>query len=198
VLGLGLALATTLVTSHGQARAGGIAASGCTGCHSGGPQGTLGMAASPSRFDPGARVELTVGADVRATPSSEDGAFGFDPPEGAATVRIEAPGFAPQTLEGRIPHRGEWAPLEVRLVPLRAELLRRYGVALATIVPPHEKLGLRTPRELALLALRHRPSLDPNALRALRGWVEVACFGADAPPPDALDRLGKLVHDLGA
>lgn len=60
LLALGLGLGATLLSGHAQARAGGIAASGCTGCHNGGPQGTMGMAASPATFGPGARVELTL------------------------------------------------------------------------------------------------------------------------------------------
>lgn len=42
------------------ARAGGIASSGCSGCHNGGPKGTLSLTASPATFSPGARVELTL------------------------------------------------------------------------------------------------------------------------------------------
>jgi hypothetical protein len=57
---LGLGLAATLATGHAQARAGGIAANGCTGCHSGGPQGTLALVANPASFNPGATVELTL------------------------------------------------------------------------------------------------------------------------------------------
>jgi len=56
MLGLGLAL----LSGHARARAGGIAANGCSGCHSGGTPGTLSMTASPATFEPGARVELTL------------------------------------------------------------------------------------------------------------------------------------------
>lgn len=59
LVALGLALGTSLA-GHAQARAGGIAASGCSGCHSGGPQGTLSMTANPATFNPGATVELTL------------------------------------------------------------------------------------------------------------------------------------------
>jgi hypothetical protein len=59
-LTVALALTSTLVTSHAHARAGGIAASGCSGCHNGGVNGTLGMTANPATFNPGDRVELTI------------------------------------------------------------------------------------------------------------------------------------------
>jgi hypothetical protein len=42
------------------ARSGGIAASGCTGCHRGGQAGTLSLTANPPTFNPGDRVELTL------------------------------------------------------------------------------------------------------------------------------------------
>jgi hypothetical protein len=43
-----------------QARAGGIEADGCTGCHSGGPNGSLTLTANPPSFMPGASVNLTL------------------------------------------------------------------------------------------------------------------------------------------
>lgn len=60
LLAAGVVLATTLLSGQARARAGGIASSGCSGCHSGGPQGTLSMTASPTTFNPGDRVELTL------------------------------------------------------------------------------------------------------------------------------------------
>ena len=60
LLGLGFGLAVTLLSGQAQARAGGIASSGCSGCHNGGPKGTLSMTASPATFNPGDRVELTL------------------------------------------------------------------------------------------------------------------------------------------
>ncbi len=60
LLGLGLGLGLALASSHAQARAGGIAASGCSGCHNGGKKGTLSLTANPPSFDPGATVELTL------------------------------------------------------------------------------------------------------------------------------------------
>jgi hypothetical protein len=60
LLAVALGLTSTLMTGHAQARAGGIAASGCSGCHNGGATGTLGMTASPATFNPGDRVELTL------------------------------------------------------------------------------------------------------------------------------------------
>jgi hypothetical protein len=42
------------------ARSGGIAATSCSGCHSGGSTGSLKMTSSPATFQPGDRVELTL------------------------------------------------------------------------------------------------------------------------------------------
>ena len=60
LLALSLSLGASLWSAHAQARAGGIEASGCSGCHSGGPAGTLTMTANPESFAPGATVELTL------------------------------------------------------------------------------------------------------------------------------------------
>lgn len=60
LVGLGLGLGAALLSGQAQARSGGIAASGCSGCHTGGPKGTLGLTASPAAFNPGERVELTL------------------------------------------------------------------------------------------------------------------------------------------
>ncbi len=60
LLAWGLGVGALLLTGQAQARAGGIAASGCSGCHNGGPKGTLSMTAAPASFSPGAMVELTI------------------------------------------------------------------------------------------------------------------------------------------
>jgi hypothetical protein len=54
------ALGVLAFAGHAQARAGGIAASGCSGCHKGGPQGSLSLTANPPTLTPGGRVELTL------------------------------------------------------------------------------------------------------------------------------------------
>jgi len=59
-LGLGLGLLLALLPSRAQARAGGIAASGCEGCHGAPGNAKLSMTASPAVFQPGERVELTL------------------------------------------------------------------------------------------------------------------------------------------
>jgi Putative metal-binding motif len=60
LLSLGLGVGLMLSSGHASARAGGIAASGCSGCHNGGAKGTLSMTANPATFNPGATVELTL------------------------------------------------------------------------------------------------------------------------------------------
>ncbi len=60
LLGLALGVGTSLLGGHAQARAGGIAASGCSGCHSGGPPGSLSFTVNPAAFNPGDRVQLTL------------------------------------------------------------------------------------------------------------------------------------------
>ncbi|HEX2877878.1 MAG TPA: putative metal-binding motif-containing protein [Polyangiaceae bacterium] len=60
LLGLGLGTGALLISGQANARSGGIAASGCSGCHNGGPKGTLSMTASPASFNPGDKVELTL------------------------------------------------------------------------------------------------------------------------------------------
>ena len=60
VLAWALGLCALVFASQAQARAGGIAASGCSGCHNGGPKGTLTLTANPATFAPGTTVELTL------------------------------------------------------------------------------------------------------------------------------------------
>ncbi|MDF3068152.1 MAG: hypothetical protein K0R38_3753 [Polyangiaceae bacterium] len=55
-MGLGLQLSAGAAL----ARSGGIAASGCTGCHNGGGQGSLTLTTNPATFSPGDRVEVTL------------------------------------------------------------------------------------------------------------------------------------------
>lgn len=55
-----LGVAIQLSAGAAWARSGGIAASGCTGCHSGGGQGSLTLTSAPATFNPGDRVELTL------------------------------------------------------------------------------------------------------------------------------------------
>ena len=57
---LGAGLLTALLPLAAQARAGGIAASGCEGCHGAPGSGKLTMTASPAIFNPGDSVELTL------------------------------------------------------------------------------------------------------------------------------------------
>jgi len=61
LLALVLGAGSLLVTSAAAARAGGIAASSCAGCHSGGTtQGTLSLTSTPATFNPGDKVEMTL------------------------------------------------------------------------------------------------------------------------------------------
>lgn len=59
-LALALSLAAQLSVGSASARSGGIATSGCTGCHNGGSEGSIALTQSPTTFNPGDRVELTL------------------------------------------------------------------------------------------------------------------------------------------
>jgi hypothetical protein len=60
LVALALALLAMGVAGQAQARAGGIAAGGCEGCHGSGSGGMLTLTANPPTFAPGATVELTL------------------------------------------------------------------------------------------------------------------------------------------
>src|SRR5688572_15882720 len=59
-LALAIAAGTVAATVPALARAGGIAASGCEGCHGGPGTGKLTLTSNPATITPGATVELTL------------------------------------------------------------------------------------------------------------------------------------------
>jgi hypothetical protein len=60
LLALWMALGLSVATAQAHARAGGIAASGCEGCHGGSGDGKLTLTSNPATLQPGATVELTL------------------------------------------------------------------------------------------------------------------------------------------
>lgn len=139
----------------------------------------------------GARVCL-LGASVSAVTGSQ-GEFDLGT-VAAGTYTLEAvrQGYARLVVSIVVPHRGEHASMELRLVPLRAEILRVYGAALAPYVPRDAKLGLRTPRELAQVA-RFAPVASVAALQRL---VEESCYGPAVPDAETLARVEALSGTL--
>lgn len=139
----------------------------------------------------GARVRLAGAAESLAT----DARGGFDLGTLAAgryALEVVHPGYARLVLPVVVPHRGAHSAMEVRLVPLRAAILRIYGAALAPYVPGDARLGLRTPRELALVA-RFAP---PRIVAELRRVVEESCYGARGADAAALGRVEALAAEM--
>ena len=134
-------------------------------------------------------LELALRTD--ATGAFDAGPMGDGPVE----ILVQAPGYLPLRVEGAVPHRGELAALELRVVSVRSELLRRYAALLAPHLPPAASLGLATPRELASLASAF---VDQGTLRELRMLVEVACYGEDRAAASWLDRVDALGQGLRA
>ena len=125
------------------------------------------------------------------------GAFLFAEVEtGAVALGFELAGHAPAARGGHVPHRGELGVLEVELTPLRAEVMARYDAALAPYVGAGERLGRRTPRELADAALRKAGSPQRAPVHALRHLVEERCFGARGVGPEVLTELDRLADRL--
>jgi hypothetical protein len=60
LLGLTLAVLVSGWSTHAEARRGGIAASGCEGCHGGAGSGKLTLTSNPATITPGQQVELTL------------------------------------------------------------------------------------------------------------------------------------------
>ncbi len=130
-----------------------------------------------------------------------DGTFAWaSAPKGAVELFVAAAGHAPTAHAGEVPHRGELAALELSLVPLRAEIMRRYAAAIEPHLAPGERLGLRTPRELANALVKsarvRKIRLDGRKLTALRELVESACYADGAARPEALAEVTKLASEL--
>ncbi|MEO6955027.1 MAG: carboxypeptidase-like regulatory domain-containing protein [Polyangia bacterium] len=139
----------------------------------------------------GAKVRLVGAADSLTTDTR--GAFDLGTLlAGRYELEIVHSGYARLVLPLVVPHRGEHSLLEARLVPLRAEILRVYGAALAPYVPRDAKLGQRTPRELAQVA-RFAPAQTVAALRRL---VEESCYGLAGPDAATLARIEALSAEL--
>jgi hypothetical protein len=148
---------------------------------------------------PGVNLRLRgEGFDFRAQ-TGRKGEFTFadlGTVSGAVVLRAELAGHVSIKLEGTLPHRGEWAALEIALEPLRAELMRRYDAALAPYLREGERLGRRTPKELHDAALKAPSAPRRAALAALRHLVEDRCFGERGVDPESLLEAERLVHRL--
>jgi hypothetical protein len=147
----------------------------------------------------GVQLRLAGNGVEHRVQSGLKGEFAFPDVEGlsgAVVLHAELAGHLAFEIEGTFPHRGEWAALELRLAPLRAELMRRYDAALAPYLREGERLGRRTPKELHDAALK-APSAPRRApLAALRHLVEDRCFGKRGVDSDALQEAERLAQRL--
>ncbi len=133
---------------------------------------------------PRARIELI--GDAPAGPialeASENGDFrcrSLRP--GQWEVRASAGGYVEARDRIRIPHRGEWAHMRIRLETLRWRALKPYRAVAQALLPGGHLWNIWTPRETLANATGSRALLA--SLGGLTELIERACY--DRRPPTA-------------
>lgn len=127
-----------------------------------------------------------VGAEGRAlpVPVAPDGTFeARSIPLGAWTLRVEAEGYRPAEAALRVPHRGEWSDVRVRLESLRALAVAPFRRLALEVLPSARLWPVWTNREV-LDRLRARLR-GPEPIDELNDRVERAAY--DAEPPTQAD-----------
>lgn len=145
-----------------------------------------------------ARVTFLVegSTEEHVVDAAPDGAFAGGPfPDGALEVRVEAAGFAPHHGSIRLPHRGEWAEMEVRLRSLRRAVADAYRGAVLPRLPDQGRWAWRTNRELADEAGAREPGVR-TPLADLEGRVAAIYYGPGPAPQAEVDEVLRAAGEL--
>ncbi|MGF1469695.1 MAG: carboxypeptidase regulatory-like domain-containing protein [Sandaracinaceae bacterium] len=142
----------------------------------------------------GAQVVLE-GPDPRGDTTGEDGAFVFrEVAAGTHRLRALAPGYAATAAQVRVPHRGEWSPMTVRLQSLRELAVATYRPVAERLAPGRGFWALFTPRELQERApTRARPPLS-----ALTRRLEEAAYGRRPPALEDVEGVRRAADEVAA
>jgi hypothetical protein len=119
-------------------------------------------------------------APARATRPERDGAFRTAELEpGIWRLTVSAPGYGQVASELSIPHRGQWADVQVRLPNLRDAALEVYRPVALNRVPSAELWGRWTAREV--LASAAQAGRSNPALERVTALVERIAYGPNVP-----------------
>ncbi|HEY8431279.1 MAG TPA: carboxypeptidase regulatory-like domain-containing protein, partial [Sandaracinaceae bacterium] len=131
--------------------------------------------------------EVSLASEVRAETDAE-GRFALARLEGEAwTIEVTAPGYERITGSVRVPHRGQWSAMTVRLRSLRELALRKYRPVAEALAPQPQWWAFWTPHELA-----GRASARARAeVEALTARVEEAVYAAPHPREEDVAEIGE-------
>ena len=110
---------------------------------------------------------------------------------GGGVLAVMAPGYAPFERACAAPTGGE---VLVRILPLRAAVQRRFEHWLGALAPPRPAFGRESLAEIADALVARGCSMDRVA--ALVAAVEVVCFDAPTPGPEALAHLETRLREI--
>ncbi len=129
----------------------------------------------------GVRIRVNLGHDSLEVETDAGGRFSFTRIDGDdALLSIAAEGYEGSEAAIRLPHRGQWSDMTVRLRSLRQAALIRYRPVAEALAPQHRWWAFWTPREL----LDHASGPARAEVRPLTRAVERAAYGK-APPTEA-------------
>lgn len=127
-------------------------------------------------------VEITLSSAVErlSIPPEPDGAFRVaELVPGAWRLSVSALGYGEVASELTIPHRGQWADVQVRLPNLRDAVFETYRPVAINRLPSPELWGRWTAREVLASALRSGRS--NTALERITSLVERVAYGPTIP-----------------
>lgn len=120
--------------------------------------------------------------------TDEEGRFAIARLEGEAwTLEIAADGYERSEGSVRVPHRGQWSAITVRLRSLRQLALLRYRPVAEALAPQRKWWAFWTPREL----LDRARGDARSEVESLTAAVERAAYASPHPREDEVDDIGE-------
>ncbi len=134
-----------------------------------------------------ARVILSSSEQTIELETDAEGRFAIDRVDGDAwTIVVRAAGYEDGEGAMRLPHRGQWSAMSVRLRSLRQAALIRYRPVAEALAPQRKWWAFWTPRELLDRAdVSARAEVEP-----LTTAVERAAYGEETPTAADVGAIG--------
>jgi hypothetical protein len=121
-----------------------------------------------------ATVVAASGTDRRSETTSRDGSFSISRLEGGRyRVTVGAAGYLPESFVADVPHQGKLSQIEVAIVQVRHRALEVYKNVARDLLPRASLWNRWTPREVAVHAVRNRPSLADAMAELTSAFEEV-------------------------